>query len=73
MRIEMEFVVLIFMLLLSAVSFTYGLGKGTDTATQETREKTVIFCNQKPQECKKEFELYQLKKEVETFKMEELK
>lgn len=45
-----------------------GVIVGTNTANTIVREETIYRCVQKPQECKKEFEYYQLKKEVETMK-----
>ena len=45
-----------------------GFIAGTNTATFTVREETIIFCNQKKAECAKEFQFYQLKKEVETVK-----
>jgi len=60
----MEFIVAFALVL----SFFLGIGAGVNNTTPEVREETVIFCNQKPAECKKEFEYYQLKKEVETMK-----
>jgi hypothetical protein len=41
---------------------------GYDYGKKESREEAIIFCNQKPQKCKKEFNYYQLKKEVESKK-----
>ena len=38
---------------------------GFKDAKASTRETTIIFCNQNTQECKKEFEYYRLKAEVE--------
>lgn len=58
---------IIFALALVA-TFVLGIGVGASNTTPEVREETVIFCNQKQQECKKEFEYYQLKKKVETMK-----
>lgn len=57
-------------LLIIAIGFTFigGVMFGTNTATSIIREETIIFCNQKPQECAKEFQYYQLKKEVQTMK-----
>ena len=50
------------------MTFVLGFIAGGDSRTPIVREEAIIFCNQKPQECKKEFEYYQLKKEVETMK-----
>lgn len=57
-------------LLIIALGFTFigGVIVGTNTANTIVREETIYRCVQKPQECKKEFEYYQLKKEVETMK-----
>jgi hypothetical protein len=57
-------------LLILALGFTFigGVIVGTNTATTIVRQETIYRCVQKPQECKKEFEYYQLKKEVETMK-----
>ena len=54
-------------LLIIALVFTFigGAAVGANTATTIVREKTIYRCVQKPQECKKEFEYYQLKKEFE--------
>ena len=60
----MEFVIA----LTFVATFVLGIGVGITNTTPIDREEAIIFCNQKPQECKKEFEYYQLKKEVETMK-----
>jgi hypothetical protein len=64
MGLIMEFIVAFALVL----SFCLVIRYGVSNTTPVVREETVIFCNQKPQECKKEFEYYQLKKEVETMK-----
>ena len=57
-------------LLFLAFCFTLmgGIMVGTNTTTSVVREKTIQWCVKKPQECKKEYDFYQLKKEVETMK-----
>ena len=57
-------------LLFLAIGFTFigGVMVGTNTATPIVRQETIYLCVQKPAECKKEFDYYQLKKEVETMK-----
>lgn len=60
----MEFIVALALV----ATFVLGIGAGVNSTTPTVREETIIFCNQKPAECKKEFEYYQLKKEVETMK-----
>lgn len=56
---------LIALLLSIVITFVCSYGFGFTDAKASTREATIIFCNQNPQECKKEFEYYRLKAEVE--------
>lgn len=53
-------------LLILALGFTF-IG-GVIVGTNAVREEIIYRCVQKPAECKKEFDFYQLKKEVETMK-----
>ena len=57
-------------LLIIAIAFTFigGVMVGTNTATPNVRQETIYLCVQKPAECKKEYDFYQLKKEVESMK-----
>ena len=61
----MEFIVAFAIVLATLV---LGISVGVSNTTPVVREEVINFCNQKPAECKKEFEYYQLKKEVETMK-----
>lgn len=58
---------LIALLLSIVITFVCSYGFGFTDAKASTREATVIFCNQVPQDCKKEFEYYQLKAEIKQF------
>ncbi|MCJ7722398.1 hypothetical protein MUO98_08365 [Candidatus Bathyarchaeota archaeon] len=68
----MEAFLLVLVLIAYPVTLICNYNFGYQDASLKTREQIVIFCNQKPEECKKEFENYQLKETVENFKLEEL-
>lgn len=57
-------------LIFLAFCFTFmgGIMVGTNTATTIVRQETIYRCIQKPKECKKEFDFYQLKKEVQAMR-----
>jgi len=50
--------------------FTFGLGivTGFSMIEPEVRETTVKFCIEKPVECKKEFDFYQMREEFNASK-----
>lgn len=59
---------LIAVILTIVITFVCSYGEyrsGFTNAKASIREEIIIFCNQMPQECKREFEYYRLKAEVE--------
>ena len=48
--------------------FSGGVMVGRNLQKPDTRQETIYLCVQKPKECKKEYDFYQLEKEVETMK-----
>ena len=61
----MEFIAVILTIIITFVCSYGEYRSGFTNAKASTREEIIIFCNQMPQECKKEFEYYRLKAEVE--------
>jgi hypothetical protein len=54
------------LILLSCTALIFlvlGFTTGTVTARQETEEKTVVYCIEKPANCKVKYEFYKLQEE----------
>jgi hypothetical protein len=57
----MEFFIPIAMIIV----FVLGAATGVSTASPGLRETTVKFCIEKPTECKKDYDFYQMREEFE--------
>jgi len=57
-----------FVLFLIFFTFCMGSIAGFSTARPQERETTVKFCIEKPAECKKEYDFYQMRTEFEASK-----
>lgn len=44
----------------AVIFLVLGFTTGTETARQETEEKTVVYCIEKPADCKVKYEVYKL-------------